>query len=98
MKYLFPLYIQEVEIVPCILSDYQVLWIDFNNNKNNKKSHMYHRMAWLVFNGRRGPGPVKAPCPSVVECQGQEAGVGGLVSRGRREEMGGFGRGNQERR
>lgn len=37
MKYLFPLYIQEVEIVPCILSDYQVLWIDFNNNKNNKK-------------------------------------------------------------
>ena len=28
-------------------------------------------------------GPVKALCPSVGECQGQEAGVGGLVSRGR---------------
>jgi hypothetical protein len=26
--------------------------------------------------------PVKALCPSVGECQGQEAGVGGLVSRG----------------
>jgi hypothetical protein len=30
-----------------------------------------------------GPGPVKALCPSVGECQGQEAGVGGLVSKGR---------------
>jgi hypothetical protein len=29
--------------------------------------------------------PVKALCPSVGECQGQEAGVGGLVSRGERE-------------
>ena len=28
-------------------------------------------------------GPVKALCPSVWECQGQEAGVGGLVSRAR---------------
>jgi hypothetical protein len=27
--------------------------------------------------------PVKALCPSVGECQGQEVGVGGLVSRGR---------------
>jgi hypothetical protein len=27
--------------------------------------------------------PVKALCCSVGECQGQEAGVGGLVSRGR---------------
>jgi hypothetical protein len=26
-------------------------------------------------------GPVKALCPSVGECQGQEAGMGGLVSR-----------------
>ena len=29
--------------------------------------------------------PVKALYPSVGECQGQEAGVGGLVSRERRE-------------
>jgi hypothetical protein len=28
-------------------------------------------------------GLVKVLCPSVGECQGQEAGVGGLVSRGR---------------
>ena len=27
-------------------------------------------------------GPLKALCPSVRECQGQEAGMGGLVSMG----------------
>jgi hypothetical protein len=36
-------------------------------------------------------GSVKALCPSVGECQGQEAKVGGLVSRGRGEEIGGRG-------
>ena len=42
---------------------------------------------------------VRALCPSVGECQDQEAGVGVLVSRGRGEEEGiwGFWRGNQER-
>jgi hypothetical protein len=40
-------------------------------------------------------GPVKVLCPSVGECQGQEAGVGELVSRGWGE-GGGFWRGNQE--
>jgi hypothetical protein len=35
-------------------------------------------------------GPVKALCPSVGECQGQEAGVGGLVIRGRRRGEGVF--------
>jgi hypothetical protein len=39
--------------------------------------------------------PVKALCSSVGACQDQEAGVGGLVSRG--EEIEGFQRGNQER-
>jgi hypothetical protein len=34
--------------------------------------------------GGEALGPEKALCPSVGECQGQEAGVGGLVSRGRR--------------
>jgi hypothetical protein len=29
--------------------------------------------------GEEALGPVKARCPSVGECQGQEAGVGGLV-------------------
>jgi hypothetical protein len=38
--------------------------------------------------GGEALGPVKALCPSVGECQGQEAGVDGLVSRGRRESMG----------
>ena len=42
-------------------------------------------------------GPVKALCPSVGECQGQEAGVGELVSRGMGKEIGVFRRGNQER-
>jgi hypothetical protein len=34
--------------------------------------------------------PVKALCPSIVECQGQEVGVGGLGSRGNVEGIGGF--------
>jgi hypothetical protein len=34
-------------------------------------------------------GPMKAVCPSIGECQGQEAGVGGLVSRRRGDGMGG---------
>jgi hypothetical protein len=44
-------------------------------------------------------GPVEVLCPSVGECQGQEAGIGGLVSRRREEGLGGrgFQRGNQER-
>jgi hypothetical protein len=41
-------------------------------------------MAYLVINGRRGLGLVKALGPSVVECQDQEAGVGGLVRGGGR--------------
>ena len=39
-------------------------------------------------------GPVKILCPSIGEWQGQEAGVGGLGSRGREEEIGDFWRGN----
>jgi hypothetical protein len=42
-------------------------------------------------------GTVKVLCPSIGECQGQEVGVGALVSRGRREGIEGFRRGNQER-
>jgi hypothetical protein len=41
--------------------------------------------------GGKALGPVKALSPSVGECQGQEAGVGGLVSRRRGDGMGGFG-------
>jgi hypothetical protein len=32
--------------------------------------------------GREALGPVKALCPSVGKCQGQEVGVGGLVNSG----------------
>ena len=48
-------------------------------------------------------GPMKARCPSVGECQGREAGVGGWVvehphrSREREDGIRGFQRGNQER-
>jgi hypothetical protein len=35
-------------------------------------------------------GPVKVLCPSIGQCQDQEARVGGLVSRGRREKIEGF--------
>ena len=41
--------------------------------------------------------PVKALCPIVGECQDREVGVGGLVSRGREDGIGGFRRENQER-
>jgi hypothetical protein len=37
---------------------------------------------------------VKGLCPSVGECQGQEAGVGRLVSRGRRDRREGIGIGS----
>ena len=43
--------------------------------------------------GGEALGPVKALCPSVGECQGQEAEVGGLVSRGRGEGNKGFSEG-----
>jgi hypothetical protein len=42
-------------------------------------------------------GPEKVLCSIVGECQDQELGVGWLVSRKRREGIGGLGRGNQER-
>jgi hypothetical protein len=32
-------------------------------------------------------GPVKVLCPSIGECEGQEAGVGGLWNKGRRKGM-----------
>ena len=40
---------------------------------------------WSCWASMRGEalGPMKAQCPSVGECQGQEAGVGGLVRGGR---------------
>jgi hypothetical protein len=46
--------------------------------------------------GGEALGPVKVLCPSIGECQGQEVGVGGLVSRGRREDIGDCHRGNRK--
>jgi hypothetical protein len=40
--------------------------------------------------GGEALGPMKALCPIVGEYLDQEAGVGGLVSRGREERIGGF--------
>jgi hypothetical protein len=44
----------------------------------------------LVGGGEEAHGPVKVLCPSIEECLSQEAGVGGLWSRGRREGIGDF--------
>ena len=44
--------------------------------------------------GGEALGPIKVLCPSIGECQGQDAGVGGLGSRGREEGIGGFQREN----
>jgi hypothetical protein len=41
--------------------------------------------------------PVMVICPNIGDFQGQEVGMGGLVSRVRGEGIGGFGKGNQER-
>jgi hypothetical protein len=43
--------------------------------------------------GGEALGPVKALSPSVGECQGQEAGVGGLVNKGKRGGDRGFSEG-----
>jgi hypothetical protein len=42
--------------------------------------------------------PLKALYPSIWECQNREVGIGGLVSRGRKDRRGGFQRGNVESR
>jgi hypothetical protein len=47
--------------------------------------------------GGEALGPVKVLCPSIGECQGQKAGVGGLVSRRREEWMGVFRRKTRKR-
>ena len=48
----------------------------------------------MVINGKRGPWPLKVLFPSKGKYLGQEAGVGGLGSRGRGERIGDFQRGN----
>jgi hypothetical protein len=55
----------------------------------------YGSRGWLIESSMGGEalGPVKVLCSSIGECQGQEAGVGGLGNRERGEERGGF-RGN----
>ena len=48
--------------------------------------------------GEEALGPVKFLCPSIGECQDQEAGVGGLVSRGSGENIGVFFFGGETRK
>jgi hypothetical protein len=60
-------------------------------------SYCTFKMPSLSSMGGAALGPVKVLCPSIGEGQGQEGGVGGLVSRGSRERIGDFQRGNQER-
>jgi hypothetical protein len=52
--------------------------------------------SWSSMGGE-ALGPVKVLCPNIGECQGQEVGVSGLLSRGSGEEIGGFGGGIRER-
>jgi hypothetical protein len=40
--------------------------------------------------GGEALGPMKALCPTIRECRGQEEGVGGLESKGRGEGIGDF--------
>jgi hypothetical protein len=40
--------------------------------------------------GGEARGPLKVLYPSIGECQGQETGIRGLVSRGRGQGIGGF--------
>jgi hypothetical protein len=55
-------------------------------------------MTLLVINRRRGLWFCEDLMPSVGECQNWEAGMGELVSRGRREGLWSFQRGNQKKR
>ena len=58
--------------------------------------HMYPGWpCWTSMGGEADP--EKAGCPKVRESQDWEAGVGGLLIRGRRDVIGDFQRGNQER-
>jgi hypothetical protein len=54
-------------------------------------------MALSVSIGEEALDLVKVLCSSVGECQDREAGVGGLVTRGRADGIGSFWRVNQER-
>ena len=47
--------------------------------------HMPQRMAQSDINWGRGPLSYEGSMPQCGECQGQEAGVGEMVSKGRRE-------------
>ena len=55
---------------------------------------MAQRIASQSSMGGEALGPVKVIFPSIRDCQGQEAGVGRLGSRGRGKMIEGFVRGN----
>jgi hypothetical protein len=70
--------------------------MDFKNHQSKKTHHGKNgssyicRRGWPSWSSMGGEalGPVKVPCSSIGECQGQEAGVSGLGRRGRRGDRG----------
>ena len=73
-----------------------ILWEDqqyeLTSTPQNCVSSCICSRGWPSQSSMRGEalGLVKIICPSTVECQGQELGVGGLGSRGRGMGWGGF--------
>jgi hypothetical protein len=63
-------------------------------SKNRDSSCICSR-GWPSHSSMEGEalGPVKVLCPSIGDCLDQEAGMGGLGSRGRGERIGNFWRG-----
>jgi hypothetical protein len=81
------------------ISTNQYLQSSLGLNHQSKKTHGgTHGSSYICSRGWPGCslmggealGPVMFPCSSIGECQGQEARVGGLVNRERRERMGDF--------
>jgi hypothetical protein len=72
-------------------------WKHFNSYKD-VRSGVIHKWGQYSHQWEERPfRPVKALCPSIGECQGQEAGVGGMVSRGERGRDRGFSEGKLEK-
>ena len=53
----------------------------FRSHERTHGSSCIYSRGWPFSVGGEALGPVKALCPSVGECQGQEAHVGRMVSR-----------------
>jgi hypothetical protein len=79
--------------------DYKKEYIPMDGKQSHPLLHMQLE-PWVpscVLFGWRFICPETALCPSIGEFQDREAGLGGLVSRGKGDGLGGFQRGNKER-